>query len=35
MNLEDSIGDANALLDGDVAARLKEIVVSNLGFKVG
>jgi ATP-binding protein involved in chromosome partitioning len=35
MNLEDSIGDANALLDGDVAARLKEIVVSNQGFKVG
>jgi ATP-binding protein involved in chromosome partitioning len=35
MNLEDSIGDANALLDGDVAARLKELVVSNSGFKVG
>jgi ATP-binding protein involved in chromosome partitioning len=35
MKLEDSIGDANALLDGDVAVRLKEIVVSNSGFKLG
>ena len=34
MKLEDSIGDANALLESDVAARLKEIVVSYPGFKL-
>jgi ATP-binding protein involved in chromosome partitioning len=32
MNLEDLIGDANALVESDVAAQLKEIVVADLGF---
>lgn len=35
MDLEDSIGDANALLESDMAARLKEIVVNNSGFRLG
>ena len=34
MNLEDSIGDANRLLESDAAARLKEIVMENPGFKL-
>ncbi|MDI6811480.1 MAG: P-loop NTPase [archaeon] len=34
MNLEDSIGDANRLLESDVAARLKEIVFKNPGFNL-
>jgi len=34
MDLEDSIGNANALIESDVAARLKEIVVSNPGFNL-
>ena len=34
MNLEDSIGDANRLLESDVAARLKEIVAKNPGFNL-
>ena len=34
MKLEDSIGDANALIESDVAACLKEIVVSNSVFNL-
>ena len=34
MDLEESIGDANALLESDVAARLREIVVNNSGFNL-
>ncbi|MBE0516267.1 MAG: P-loop NTPase [Methanophagales archaeon] len=34
MNLEDSIGDVNRLLESDAAARIKEIVVKNPGFKL-
>ena len=34
MNLEDSIGDANMLLESDVAARIKEIVLKNPGFNL-
>ena len=34
MNLEDSIGDARALIESTVAVRLKEIVVSNSGFEL-
>ena len=34
MNLEDSIGDVNALVESTVAARLKEIVVSNPRFRL-
>jgi hypothetical protein len=34
MNLEDSFGDANALVGTPVAARLKEIIVSNPGFNL-
>jgi len=34
MNLEDSIGDANRLLESDVAARIKEIVMENPGFNL-
>lgn len=34
MDLEDSIGNANALIESDVAVRLKEIVVSNSGFNL-
>ncbi|HUV03412.1 MAG TPA: P-loop NTPase [Desulfobacteria bacterium] len=34
MNLEDSIGDANALVRTTVAARLKEIIVSTPGFNL-
>ncbi|MGB2728191.1 MAG: P-loop NTPase [Halobacteriota archaeon] len=35
MKLEDSIGDVNTLLESDVAAGIKEIVVSHPGFKLG
>ena len=34
MNLEDSIGDANRLLERDAAARLKEIVMRNPRFNL-
>ena len=34
MNLEDSIGDANTLLETDMAARLKEIVMNNTRLTV-
>jgi len=34
MALEDSIGDANELVESTVAARLKEIIVSNPGFNL-
>ena len=34
MNLEDSIGDANMLLESDVAAGIKEIVMSYPGFNL-
>jgi len=33
-NLEDSIGDVNKLLESDAAARIKEIVMRNQGFKL-
>jgi ATP-binding protein involved in chromosome partitioning len=34
MNLEDSIGDVNQLLESDAAARIKDIVMENLGFNL-